>query len=386
MIEKRKVCIPLKKINIELKKDTQNDKDSIKNYLSVFDLNPDANYLAFVKIQEYKDKYLYKYKYTLYYKDAKELGCFQEVSEENLINSINQKLDTLLFKGKRIESIEILSKAKLINFFLYLILINDSQDNLENIMTEINSLMLGIDLIFKAPIYLGNDELKYYFLYEIFVEYFSDVEEKENKPKQKEKIFRSLSLDYFPTDDQNLSEYSDVELTEFDKRKKNLYDFIKDDMKINIDIFKNIEIEKQPEESSMEFDEDLEFKKEDKDNKQLSKEKTTQNNINKDKKYKIFIKKLQYFKNFKDAILSIFFDDKDDKKIIEKLKYLYFYMLLTIKSNESIDERFINAFYMKNNELDKKNISRYDNQIQSLFNGDYDKLVIKNIKMPDDFF
>jgi len=386
MEEKRKVCIPLKKIEIDFKKDIQNDENSIKNYLSVFDLNPDANYLALVKIKEYKDKYLYKYKYTLNYKDAKKLGCFQEVNETNLINSINQKLDFLLFQGKRIESIEILSKAKLIDFFLYLILLKISEDNFENIMKEINSLRLGIDLIFKAPIYLGNDELKYYFLYEKFVEYFSDTEEKENKSKQKNNIFKSLTLDYFPTFEQNSSEYSDVVLDEFDKRKQNLFDFIKDDLKKNIDLFENIEIE-TPKESIIELDEDSEFKMENKDNKQSSNIKTTKNKNNRNKKkYKIFKKKLEYFKNYKDAILGIFFDGKDDKKIIEILTYLYFYMLLTIKSNNSYDQRFINALYMKNNEFDKEKIDEYDNQIQSLFNGDYDKLFIKNIAIPEDFF
>ena len=118
MAEQRKVCIPLKRIEIEFKKDTQSDENSLKNYLSVFDLNPNANYLAFKKIQEYNDKYLYKYKYTLFYEDAKTLGCFQEVNEINLIDSINQKLDNLLFKGKRIEKIEILSKDKP-TYFLY---------------------------------------------------------------------------------------------------------------------------------------------------------------------------------------------------------------------------------------------------------------------------
>ena len=122
MAEQKKVCIPLKRIEIEFKKDTQSDENSLKNYLSVFDLNPNANYLAFKKIQEYKDKYLYKYKYTLFYEDAKTLGCFQEFNEINLIDSINQKLDNLHFKGKRIEKIEILSKAKLIDFFFIFII------------------------------------------------------------------------------------------------------------------------------------------------------------------------------------------------------------------------------------------------------------------------
>ena len=388
MAEQRKVCIPLKRIEIEFKKDTQSDENSLKNYLSVFDLNPNANYLAFKKIQEYKDKYLYKYKYTLFYEDAKTLGCFQEVNEINLIDSINQKLDNFHFKGKRIEKIEILSKAKLIDFFLYLLLLDVSEDSFENIMKKMDSLRLGIDLIFKAPIYLGNDELKYYFLYEIFIEYFSDTEEEENKSKQKKTFFKSPKLDYFPIVEQNSSsEYSKVDLSGFKERIKNLDSFIGHYLKKDIDILEDIQYEK-PNEKIIELDEDLELKKENKskDNKKSSNKKTTQNNINQNKKYKIFIKKLQYFINFKDAILNTFFDGKKDKEIIEKLKYLYYYMLLTIKSNNSSNERFRKAFYMKNDESDKKRIKAYDYQIQSLFDGDYDKLFIKNIAVPEDFF
>ena len=370
MTEQRKVCIPLERIKIEFNKDTQNDENSLKNFLSVFDLNPDANYLAFVQIQEYKDKYLDKYKYTLFYEDAKKLNCFQEVNETNLIHSINQKLDNLLFKGKRIERIEILSKAKLIDFFLYLLLLDDSEDCFDNIMKEINSLSLGVDLIFKAPIYLGNDELKYYFLYQIFIEYFSDNEEEENKPKPKKSDFRSPNLDYFPNVDENSPEYSYVDLSEFNKRKKDLEIFIEHDFKKKEDILEDIQIEK-PKENIIELDEDLEFKME---------------NKSKHKEYKIFSNKLEYFICFKDSILNTFFDGKSDKEIIEKLKYLYFYMLLTIKSNNPNNERFRKAFYMKNDELDKERIEKYDTQIQTLFAGDYDNLFIKNIVIPGDFF
>ena len=388
MTEQRKVCIPLKSLEIEFKKDTQSDENSLTNYLSAFDLNPNANYLAFKNIQEYKDKYLYKYKYTLYYEDAKTLECFQEVNETNLIDSINQKLDNLLFKGKRIDKIEILSKAKLIDFLLYLLLLDVSEDSFEDIMKKIDSLRLRVDLIFKAPIYLGNDELKYYFLYEIFIEYFSDTEEEKNKTKPKKTFFKSSNLDYyFPVFEHDSCEYSDVDLSGFNERIKNLKKFIGYDPKKDIDILEDTKYEK-PKENIIELDEDLESKKENKikDNKQSSNKETTQNNINRNKKYKIFCKKIDYFINFKDAILETFFGGKKDKEIIEVLKYLYFYMLLTIKSNNSNNERFRKVFFMKNDEFDKKRIKKYDNQIQSLFDGDYDKLFIKNIVIPGDFF
>ena len=73
----------------------------------------------------------------------------------------------------------------------------------------------------------------------------------------------------------------------------------------------------KPKENIIELDEDLESKKENKikDNKQSSNKETTQNNINRNKKYKIFCKKIEYFIYFKDAILETFFDGKKAVKM-----------------------------------------------------------------------
>ena len=390
MIEKRKVCIPLNKLKVEFNKETQSDENSLKKYTSLFDLEPDVNNLVFLKIPEYKDKYLNKYKYTLSYKDAKNLECFNEADEKALINNINKQLDDLSFEGVKIQEIKILSKAKLIDFFLYLLLLKPYQYNFDEIMKKINSLRLGIDLIFKAPIYLGNDELKYYFYYEIFIEFFLSTEEKEIKSKINKIIYKSPGLDYFPTVDNNSAEYSEVDLSDFFERKQKLIEFIGNDKKNIIDIKEDIQYEKTKE-NIIELDENLEIQKDDnsndkKDNKKSSNKKITEKNIIQDKKYRLFINKLDYFKIFRKTIFNIFFDSKNDEEILEKLKYLYFYILLTIKSTNLRNQKFIDSFHMKNDKFDREKMEIHKEQIQSLFGGDYDKVLIGNIAQPLIFF
>ena len=311
ILEKRKLCIPLNKLKIEFNKEKQNDEKYLKQYVSIFDLNPYANNLVFETIPEYKNRYLNKYKFTLFYNDAKNLGCFKEVNEIDLINSINSKLDELLFKEKHIQKIEILSKAKLIDFLLYLELLESTEDTFEEDMKYINSLRLGIDLIFKAPINLGNNELKYYFYYELFINFFSDNKNEIN------------TLDYFPIVNINSFDYINVDMTEFYERKQKLFNFIK---------------------------ENNNNKGDRKDNKESPDKKISK----KEMKYQLFEYKLDYFKNFQDAIIKIFFDGKKDEEIIENLKYLYYYIILTIKPTKFNNISFKNIINMKNDTFDYK--------------------------------
>ena len=90
-LERKKKCQPLINFKIDLNEDSKEDVIYLKNFVSIFDLNPFINNLIFQKIPEYH-VYLDKYKYTLFYKDAKALGCFQEVDEKELINNVNEKI------------------------------------------------------------------------------------------------------------------------------------------------------------------------------------------------------------------------------------------------------------------------------------------------------
>jgi hypothetical protein len=55
---------------------------------------------------------------------------------------------------------------------LYILNLNLIQEKFEDILKKIQSFKLDVSQIYKAPIYLGNNELQYYFFYELFVEFF----------------------------------------------------------------------------------------------------------------------------------------------------------------------------------------------------------------------
>ena len=81
---------------------------------------------------------------------------------------------------------------------------------------------MDCSLIFKAPIYLGNNELNYYFFCELFVEFFLYNSESENKSSERNIIFNSKDIDFFPTIYKENTDYSEIDLTEFEKKKKDL--------------------------------------------------------------------------------------------------------------------------------------------------------------------
>ena len=371
IIMKKKYCIPLKDLKDYLDIPKDSDEDSLKKYVSVFDLNPKVNFYVFQKINSYL-KYLQKYKYTLFYEDAKTLGCFNEVNENDLIKSINNKLETLHFFGNKLVKITSLSKSKFFNFLLYLLNLNLIQEKFEDIVKKIQSFKLEVSLIYKAPIYLGNNELQYYFFYELFVEFF--LYNYEDKKESKKKILLSTEIEYFPVKDNIKIEYSEIDMTDFEKRKKDLLDYLYDTELKQSNL---IEINKENDKpKTIELDEKLENKEEEEN---IS-------NKKKDKEKKIFIKKLQYFKNFEDVIINIFFQDIKDEDIIEKIKFIYFYIMLEINNHKEPNEKLLNSLYIKNNDSDIKKMELYNSKIQILLNGDYNKIVIKNIKLPEIFF
>ena len=309
--------------------------------MSVFDLNPKVNFYVFQKINSYL-KYLQKYKYTLFYEDAKNLGCFNEVNENDLIKSINNKLESLHFFGNKLVKITSLSKSKLFNFLLYVLNLNLIQEKFDDILKKIQSFKLEVSLIYKAPIYLGNNELQYYFFYELFVEFF--LYNYEDKNESKKKILLLNEIEYFPVKDNIKIEYSEIDMTDFEKRKKDLLDYLYD-TKLKQSYL--IEINKENDKPKIiELDEKLENKEEEENN----------SNKKKDKEKKIFIKKLQYFKNFEDVIINIFFQDIKDEDIIEKIKFIYFYIMFEINNHKEPNEKLLNSLYIKNNDSDIKKI------------------------------
>ena len=349
-IEKRKICIPLKDLQSNLNSKSHFNEEFIKKYVSYFDLNPQANFYALQNIPSYK-KYLYKYKYTLFYEDAKKLGCFNDVNESDLIRSINNYLRSLKINDKKFSKTDSLSKLKLIDFLLYLLNLRPLIKDFEQIIDKIQSLKLEIDLIFKAPVNLGNYELKYYFYYELFIEFFLFNYESKNKNKSKseKKIFPSIEIEYFPTIDNNKMDYYEIDMTDFEKRKKKLLNFIEDNKKKKIDLTKDIQ-NKNKINIQIELNEDLENNAELKNPSDKIKEKDKIKNNS----FQVFTDKLEYFTNFKDVIINIFFEDNKEEEIIEKVKFIYFYIILEIKNKEPPEEKLLNSFYMNNYECDIK--------------------------------
>lgn len=348
-------------------------EEFLKKYVSYFDLDPKINFQVFQHIDSYK-QYLKKYKYTLDYDDAKKLGCFKDLDENDLIISINNEISNLNIEDKSITKIESLSKAKLIKFLLYLLNLDLTKEIFESVIKEIKSYKLEYSLIFKVPIYLGNNELKYYFYYELFVEFFLYNSESEKKSSKRKIIFNSKEIEFFPTIEHEDSEYSEIDFTEFEKRKKDLLDYIQhiDEIKIQ----KNFEKEINATNASIELVED-------KENENTSKIKTEKTE---NKSFVTFAKKVEYFKFYKKVIINILFQDYSDDEILEKIKFLYFYMIFEIKNNADPNKKFLNSFYKKNDEADIKKFNKFDQKIKDIFSEDHNQLVIKNIKLEHIFF
>jgi len=380
-IENRKKCVPFFNFQIKFNENLQNDEESLKQYISVFDLNPIVNNLVFQKVKEYQ-KYLYKYQYTLNYEDAKKLGCFSDVNENDLINCINNRIKQLRIKKFKVEKIDSLSKAKLMDFFFYLLLLEPLFCDYEGILKYIKSLRTNLDLIFKAPIYLGNNEIQYYFYYNIFLEsfYYNIVEgqnkKNENKPQESKDIYLSSQLDYFPTIDNNFCSYGDIDLTDFMKRKQNLYNFINDNNKIYIEKIGETNNEKEIN-NIIELDEEgFGSEKKHYDDKKKN---------DKKQEFKIFRYKLDYFQKYKDVIIDTFCKIHEEKDIIDKIKYLYAFFLLELGKNKPPSLELINCFYLHNNEDEIRKLKKYDKELNPLLKVDYNKILYKNIS-PEGFF
>ena len=197
IIKKLKKCLPLKILKLDINNAKDMDEESLKKYVSCYDLNPEVNYYVFEKIPSYKE-FLDKYKYTLSYNNAKKLGCFNNLDEYNLINSINNKIKDLNINVNDIigENVQSLSKLKIIEFFLFLFAISLDNEKFKEILNNIENYKLKKILIFKGSINLADNELKYYYFYELFVELFLY---NEHNKKNESKKFLSTELEYFPT-------------------------------------------------------------------------------------------------------------------------------------------------------------------------------------------
>ena len=235
--EKRIKLGPLKNLYIKPSKDiSKMDLNDLKKFAHKFDINPDINYQLLLKlkekeIEEYM-KYIPKYRYTLHFKDALSLNCFEEKDisitlKEYNKNLINHKLSSAVIKSK--DDINSLSKLKLFNFLFFLIPKDFMETKENDIIQKILFYSIQQTLIFKIPNKYGSLELKYYsyllILVNIFLQFF-----KIDNNSQNESDFTSLpnkDIIYFNFQYNEKQQEQEIDLEKFYERKKKLTDYLK---------------------------------------------------------------------------------------------------------------------------------------------------------------
>ena len=99
-----------------------------------------------------------------------------------------------------------------------------------------------------------------------------------------------------------------------------------------------------------------------------------------------FIRKCESLKTFEKAILNMFFKGTNNEdQILEKLKFIYFYLILTLQNKNPPSTSLVNTFYMKNDTYDKNRFIIYEDIIKKLFVNS-DNLLLNNIGLPGVFF
>ena len=237
----KKKLIPLKDLNIKPKKNIKEmNIEEIKEFASLFDLNPAINYilLNYLKNNSKSDYHFFikKYKFTLDFDDAFNLGCFEEKEIISIqkefsynINQFNLKLN-----DKNINS---LSRKKLFNLFFYILNQNNQNNNkLIDIYKKISSYSIPITLIFKVPNRFGNIELNYYTYLTFFINFFiseirkyeyQEAKNKENKDNE-DGLYEEV---YFNWDASIRGIEQKFDVTEINERRKRFDTFIKENYK-----------------------------------------------------------------------------------------------------------------------------------------------------------
>lgn len=355
--EKKKVAISYKKLKENHEKKLENKDinkiplEDLKIIASNFDLDPLINFRVLLLLKE-KDieeynRYITKYKYTLNYEDSKKLKCFN-------INENEIKNECLKNFGIKITNIKSLSKLKLFNFLFFLIELKYDNDTIneefKNIIKEIKDTMKlyenDVDLVFKIPNKFGNYELQYYTYLGLFILYFN----KHINPKQDEndnlietndinENFEPNENDiYFDWDKNSTGELIEVDMSNFEKKKNDLKNFIKKYLEIE----NNMEVEKN---DSKKGNNKIYIKK-------------TKNKVDMFKdlseilNLKNFIGKfVQRLRIYKSELYYLFRQDEDEK-IIKQIEFIYFGLLFRGGQENSIYDSYPNCLY---NDPKKKN-------------------------------
>ena len=358
--DEKKVAVSYKKL-YQYFQDEEIDTsylEGLKKKVSHFDLNPSLNFklLSTLKKESKSEytKYITKYKYTLDYKDAKKLKCFQDNEKDIIKESLSYNFD--------IKEIKSLSKIKLFNLLFYIINLKFSEkqfegnfiDLIQNIYKKILSFANDADLIFKAPNNYGNYELQYYTFLGLFVKYFckkmefifneNEEEEEENSINEEENQIKDLyEEDIFFDWDSNYYETKEkIDINKFKQGKNNLKEaiekFISENIKIN-DNIQSMEIEKEKENNDKKnavkknqntIKGNDENKKEEIDNKIFKKY---------SRFHRIHVNKL---KKYEDELFHLF-KEKDDNKILKDIEFIYYSILFTSDKSLNLYDSYVNC-------------------------------------------
>ena len=351
----KKVAVSYKKLNKIIDNDIikKSSLNELKIIASNFDINPKVNFKLLSSLKkesksEY-NKYIDKYKYTLDYNDAKKLKCFSN-NESDIINDLN---DNSEYKIKEIKS---LSKIKLFSFLFYInnlklnsIYIEEDpyKDILEKIKEKIVSYSSEKNLIFKIPNNYGNYELQYYSYLNLFVDYFFDKLEPKHISKNKE----SDELLLFDWDKKTYGIKEKIDITQFEKDKNELKEFIQEYIDKNKNNDKN--------------DQKMEVENYN-DNKNSKKE---------DPKTLIaifFDRHTKKLKKYEKEIIFLFKDENNDEKILKQIEFIYYDLLFT-KEGRNLYDSYPNC--LLNNPLIKND--QHKEKYNQFINEKSDELIRK---------
>ena len=233
---KKFILKALSLLNIQPTKKIKNmDISELKEFAHKFDINPDINYrlLSYLKETNSGDynKYISKYRYTLYFKDAWILECFETRTIIEMLKEYNDNIKYFKLGVPYIdtpEKINSFSRMKLFNLLFLLQKKDIIKMKLTDIEQKILSYSIEQSLVFKIPNKFGNEELKYYTYLVILVNLFLPEKNGDNNSNLEKDLTSSLNNDnYFDFNYKQNMQVEEVELEEFYERKKDLDDYLK---------------------------------------------------------------------------------------------------------------------------------------------------------------
>ena len=322
---------PLKYLFIQPSKDIKKMSiNELKEFVDKFDINPEANhqllsYFQKNKIEEY-NKYIQKYRYTLDFKNALSLDCFEQKKIVNALNEYNRNMDNYKSKIDKIDlinNINSFSRLKLFNLLFFLLKGDFKRMENEDIIQKLLSYSIEETLIFKIPNKYGNIELQYYsnliILVNIFLQFFninnSSINEQDFTSSLNEEII------YFKFKNKTRPQKEEVDLEEFYQRKNILNQYL---IGINV-IEKKENIIKR---NTATFDR------------------------------KNFYNKISIIQIFKENIQELA-NIKDDVAILERIRFII-KCILFFEKKDILLEAFSNCLKIyNNNTTNKKNPNKY---------------------------